>query len=255
VEQEQRQPPTERQLHYFPFPHGLAESNDPKQYHTLAACFLPAFEREYLYNLVHFGFFPNRLPILPDQTWDDLTTAGGGYHEKEVQQQILRDADATAERILAITGGQTPLVMEVDYSAWPFLPYFQVGSTCFWYCSDCDEYYHGTMNAAIKRGRWEAMVRRQNDINHIRQTSDILSDASDGVIEEILDPMLDEYTENGNLITYTIQKDEDGTYSVISPDGVVMSSGNDLEMAEQEAACLSDADDEFNNCGDDDDEI
>ena len=41
VEQEQRQPPSERQLYYFPFPHGLAESNDP--------------------NLLQFMFFPNRL--------------------------------------------------------------------------------------------------------------------------------------------------------------------------------------------------
>jgi hypothetical protein len=46
----------------------------------------------------------------------------------------------------------------------------------------------------------------------------------------------------GNRITYKVRQDGDGTYSVLDPENNILTSGiAEKGMAEQEAACLSDA--------------
>ena len=50
-------------------------------------------------------------------------------------------------------------------------------------------------------------------------------------------------TKKGTRVTYTVRTKANGTCSVLDPQGNVITDGiAEIEMAEQEAACLSDSD-------------
>lgn len=99
---------------------------------------------------------------VPARAWKAISDPVWGY-DPEARQQILNDADATAKRILELTGEKELLVMKINYDWFPYLPYLESDGEWLWHHSKLDEYFWGFCHQPLARELWEKMVRRRHE--------------------------------------------------------------------------------------------
>jgi len=99
--------------------------------------------------------------IISERTREAITHPIFGY-DPDGQQQIFTDADATAEKILNITGEKGLLTVSLNYDWFPYLPYIKSDGQWVWYNTLIDEYYWGFNHKPLARDLWERMIQRRH---------------------------------------------------------------------------------------------